>query len=30
MPTRLFHTGWFIELLATQVLVIFIIRTAIP
>jgi Mg2+-importing ATPase len=24
---RLFHTGWFIESLATQVLVIFIIRT---
>ena len=26
-PGRLFHTGWFIESLATQVLVIFIIRT---
>jgi Mg2+-importing ATPase len=25
---RLFHTGWFIESLATQVLVVFIIRTA--
>jgi Mg2+-importing ATPase len=22
-----FHTGWFVELLATQVLVIFVIRT---
>ncbi len=27
---KLFHTGWFVELLATQVLVIFIIRTAHP
>jgi len=26
----LFHTGWFVESLATQVLVIFIIRTAKP
>jgi Mg2+-importing ATPase len=26
----LFHTGWFVESLATQVLVIFIIRTAHP
>ncbi len=26
----LFHTGWFVESLATQVLVIFIIRTADP
>ncbi len=26
----LFHTGWFIESLATQILVIFIIRTAHP
>jgi P-type Mg2+ transporter len=26
----LFHTGWFVESLATQVLVIFIIRTAYP
>jgi Mg2+-importing ATPase len=25
---RLFHTGWFIESLATQTLVIFVIRTA--
>jgi Mg2+-importing ATPase len=25
---RLFHTGWFIESLATQVLVVFVIRTA--
>lgn len=24
---RLFHTGWFVESLATQVLVIFVIRT---
>ncbi len=27
---KLFHTGWFIESLATQILVIFIIRTAYP
>jgi len=27
---KLFHTGWFIESIATQVLVIFIIRTATP
>jgi P-type Mg2+ transporter len=27
---RLFHTGWFVESIATQVLVIFIIRTADP
>ena len=27
---KLFHTSWFVELLATQVLVIFIIRTAYP
>ncbi|NTU46363.1 magnesium-translocating P-type ATPase [Candidatus Roizmanbacteria bacterium] len=27
-PTGLFQTGWFIESLATQVLVVFIIRTA--
>lgn len=27
---RTFHTGWFVESLATQVLVIFIIRTADP
>jgi Mg2+-importing ATPase len=27
---RLFHTAWFVESLATQVLVIFIIRTARP
>ena len=27
---RLFHTGWFIESIATQVLVIFIIRTTAP
>ena len=27
---KLFHTGWFVELLSTQVLVIFIIRTAYP
>ncbi len=27
---KLFHTGWFVESLATQVLVIFIIRTAHP
>ena len=27
---QLFHTGWFVELLTTQVLVIFIIRTAHP
>jgi len=26
----LFHTGWFVESLATQILVIFIIRTAHP
>jgi Mg2+-importing ATPase len=26
----LFHTGWFVESLATQVLVIFVIRTAEP
>jgi P-type Mg2+ transporter len=26
---RLFHTGWFIESLATQTLVIFVIRTAV-
>jgi P-type Mg2+ transporter len=26
----LFHTGWFVESLATQVLVIFLIRTAHP
>jgi P-type Mg2+ transporter len=25
---RLFHTGWFVESLATQVLVVFVIRTA--
>jgi len=25
---RLFHTGWFVESLATQTLVIFVIRTA--
>jgi len=27
---KLFHTGWFVESLSTQVLVIFIIRTAHP
>ncbi len=27
---KLFQTGWFVELLSTQVLVIFIIRTAYP
>jgi P-type Mg2+ transporter len=27
-PERFFHTGWFVESLATQTLVIFIIRTA--
>jgi len=27
---RLFHTGWFVESLFTQILVIFIIRTASP
>ncbi len=27
---KLFHTGWFVELLATQTLVIFIIRTSRP
>jgi Mg2+-importing ATPase len=27
---KLFHTGWFVESLATQTLVIFIIRTAHP
>ncbi|MGZ6097780.1 MAG: magnesium-translocating P-type ATPase [Myxococcaceae bacterium] len=27
-PERLFHTGWFVESLATQVLVVFVIRTA--
>ncbi|MGO9173534.1 MAG: magnesium-translocating P-type ATPase [Rhodomicrobium sp.] len=27
---KLFHTGWFVESLSTQVLVIFIIRTAYP
>jgi len=27
-PAALFHTGWFIESLATQTLVIFVIRTA--
>ena len=27
---KLFHTGWFVESLATQTLVIFIIRTAYP
>ncbi len=27
---KLFHTGWFIESLSTQILVIFIIRTAYP
>ena len=27
---KLFHTGWFVESLATQILVIFIIRTAYP
>ncbi len=27
---QLFHTGWFVESLATQILVIFIIRTADP
>jgi Mg2+-importing ATPase len=26
-PERLFHTGWFVESLATQTLVIFVIRT---
>ena len=26
-PRRLFHTGWFVESLATQTLVLFIIRT---
>jgi len=26
-PERLFHTGWFVESLATQVLVVFVIRT---
>ena len=26
-PAALFHTGWFVESLATQVLVIFVIRT---
>jgi Mg2+-importing ATPase len=27
-PAPLFHTGWFVESLATQTLVLFIIRTA--
>ena len=27
---KLFHTGWFVESLATQTLVIFVIRTAHP
>ena len=27
-PATLFHTGWFVESLATQTLVIFVIRTA--
>lgn len=27
-PEQLFHTGWFVESLATQTLVIFVIRTA--
>ena len=27
-PERLFHTGWFVESLATQTLVLFVIRTA--
>lgn len=27
---KLFHTGWFVESLATQILVIFVIRTAHP
>ena len=27
---RLFHTGWFVESMATQILVIFIIRSATP
>jgi P-type Mg2+ transporter len=27
-PEPLFHTGWFVESLATQILVIFVIRTA--
>jgi len=27
---KLFHTGWFVESIATQILVIFIIRTAHP
>jgi Mg2+-importing ATPase len=27
-PEALFHTGWFLESLATQVLVVFVIRTA--
>src|SRR4030095_8006165 len=27
-PETLFHTGWFVESLATQTLVLFVIRTA--
>jgi len=27
-PAQLFHTGWFVESLATQTLVVFVIRTA--
>jgi Mg2+-importing ATPase len=27
-PERMFHTGWFIESMATQTLVLFVIRTA--
>ena len=27
-PAPLFHTGWFVESLATQTLVVFVIRTA--
>jgi Mg2+-importing ATPase len=27
-PAALFHTGWFVESLATQTLVLFVIRTA--
>ena len=27
-PEQLFHTGWFVESLATQTLVLFVIRTA--
>jgi Mg2+-importing ATPase len=29
-PEALFHTGWFVESLATQTLVLFVIRTARP